>query len=86
MEELRPRDRDRGSQDLLSDLGTRDLVRDGRRRDLLQDRGVQDLVRDLGVIDSARLGAFGAGRELSRVSLSASLSISGGYSTVRRRA
>jgi hypothetical protein len=86
VERLRPRDHDRGNQDLVSDLGARDLARDGVRRDLLEDRGVQDLARDLGVVDSVRLGAYVVGQEpLTRVVPSGSLAISGGYAATRRR-
>jgi len=56
MVEPKPRDPDRGQEDLLSDPGNRDLQEDGAERDLRTDPGVQDLLRDPGVGETVRLG------------------------------
>ena len=62
MHGLRPRDQDRGQEDLLRDAGERDLRRDGAERDLREDPGTQDLVRDRGVGDTIRLGPLATDR------------------------
>jgi len=84
MAELRPPERDRGSQDLLSDLGNGDLDRDGFRRDLMDDLGVQDLTRDAGTVDSVQLGRFRHGTLTDEVVLSLPLDRSGGFASKRR--
>jgi hypothetical protein len=85
MDDPRPPGRDRGSQDLLSDLGHLDLLKDGVRGDFLRDPGVQDLVKDLGSQDAAKIGSMRVGRPPTEIVLTASPSLSGGYAFERQR-
>ena len=84
MAECRPPDRDRGSEDLLSDPANGDLDHDGSRRDLLDDPGVQDLTRDAGTQDSLQLGRFLGGAPPSEVLLGLPHARSGGFTAPRR--
>jgi len=84
MADLRPPVRDRGSQDLESDLGNRDLDGDGARRDLLEDLGIRDRVTDLGAQDSLKLGS-GFVAQLEEVPLTLPSDRSAAFSLGRKR-
>lgn len=85
MADLRPPDRDRGSQDLRLDPGNRDLDDDGARRDLLGDLGVRDRVSDLGAQDSLKLGTVFVARLEGEVVLTLPSDRSAAFSLGRKR-
>ena len=84
MAEFRLPGRDRGAEDLLSDLGNGDMDHDGSRRDLLDDLGVRDLTRDPGTQDSFQLERFLAGTLSAEGVLRLSTGRSGGFAIPRR--
>jgi hypothetical protein len=80
----RPRDQDRGREDLLADPGTRDLLNDAEERDLSRDPGFQDLVRDLGIREELRLGVLPTERLPNEARLAISSARSGAFVVPRR--
>jgi hypothetical protein len=85
MDELRPRDWDRGREDLFADPGLRDLREDPAVRDIETDPGIRDLVRDLGTRDAIRLGISPSELTATEAHFSVVAARSGGFIISRLR-
>jgi hypothetical protein len=83
VDEPRPRDWDRGRQDLFTDPGTRDLREDPAERDVHTDLGSRDLIRDLGAREAVRLGIRPSELRSTEARIALEPTRSGGFRFVR---